>query len=191
MELMELAKKSRTYRRFYEDQKVDTSLLEGLIGLVRYCPSAGNNQPLKFILSCDPAKNGLIYPNLAWAAYLKDWDGPDAGERPTAYIVMLADTEISKSVVWDHGIVAQTLMLGAVEKGLGGCIIASVKKEGLRAALNIPERYEILMVLALGKPKEKVVVDDIGADGSVKYWRDADRTHHVPKRRVEDFILKL
>ena len=81
------------------------------------------------------------------------------------------------------------MLLGAVEKGLGGCIIASVKKESLRRALNIPERYDILLVLALGKPAERVVIEEVGADGDVKYWHASDGSHHVPKRRLADLVI--
>ena len=191
MEIKELILKSRSYRRFYEDHKVDINVLYDLIDLARFSPSAANMQPLKFILSCDKEKNNLIFPNVAWAGYLKDWAGPEEGERPSAYVIILGDNEISKNVIWDHGIVSQSMLLGAVEKGLGGCIIGSIKKDGLRESLKIPARYEILLVLALGKPKEVIKLDDIGDDGDIKYWRDDDNVHHVPKRLRKDLIIDL
>jgi nitroreductase len=126
---------------------------------------------------------------LAWARYLKDWSGPREGEKPAGYIVVLGDTEIAKSFGCDHGIAAQTILLGVVEKGLGGCMVASLDKDGLRQALKIPDRFEILLVLALGKPREKVVIETLKPDGDVKYWRDGDGVHHVPKRRLDDIIL--
>jgi nitroreductase len=103
---------------------------------------------------------------LTWARYLKDWSGPREGERPTGYIVVLGDTEITRSFGCDHGIAAQTMLLGAVERGLGGCMIASIDRDGLRQALKIPPRFEILLVLALGKPREEVVVETLKPDGS-------------------------
>ena len=129
--------------------------------------SAGNLQPLKYVFSCDPERNALIFPHLVWARYLKDWSGPSEGEKPTGYIVVLGDTEITRSFGCDHGIAAQTILLGAVEKGLGGCMIASIDRDGLRQALKIPARFEILLVLALGKPKEKVVIETLKPDGDV------------------------
>jgi len=147
-------------------------------------------QPLRYILSADPEMNALIFPHLAWAGYLKDWPGPEEGERPAAYIIVLSDTEISKSPHVDAGIVAQTMLLGAVEQGLNGCILVSVKREGLRKALQIPERYEILMVIALGKGKEEVVLEPIGPDGDIKYYRDSAGVHHVPKRSLEELIIE-
>ncbi len=191
MEFSELVLKSRTYRRFYNGHAIETGVLESLVALVRHCPSASNMQPLKFIVSNTPGKNSLIYPHLTWAAYLKDWDGPAAAERPAGYIIILGDSELSKNILWDHSIAAQTINLGANEKGLGCCIIATIKKDSLREALKIPERYEILLVIAMGKPKEQVVMDEKGKDGEIKYWRDRDGVHHVPKRPVEELILKI
>ena len=157
--------------------------------LARLSASAANRQPLKYILSCDPKRNVLIFPHLAWAGYLKDWGGPQEGERPSAYIIILGDKEISRSFGCDHGIAAQSILLGAVERGLGGCIIGSIRREKLRQALQIPDRYEILLVLALGKPKEKVVIETLGPDGDIRYWRDKEGVHHVPKRSLDEIII--
>ncbi len=188
--LKELVQKSRSVRRFYQDTPVDIQTLRELVDLARLSPSGSNLQSLKYILSNQPEKNALIFSRLAWAGYLRDWDGPEEGERPTAYIIILGDSTISKSFGCDHGIAAQTMMLGAVEKGLGGCIIGSVKRAELSADLNIPPQDEILLVLALGKAKEAVEVETIGPDGSVKYWRDEQGTHHVPKRPLKDIIIE-
>ncbi|MGD8500148.1 MAG: nitroreductase family protein, partial [Phycisphaerales bacterium] len=138
-----------------------------------------------------PQKNALIFPHLGWAGYLKDWPGPAEGERPSAYIIILGDTQISGSFDCDHGIAAQSILLGAAEKGLGGCMIGTVRRPQLCRALEIPSRYKILLVLALGKPKEMVVLDTIGPDGSIEYWRDSDGVHHVPKRRLDELILDI
>jgi len=121
---------------------------------------------------------------------LPDWKGPAQGERPAAYVVLLGDTELSNSFAVDEGIMAQSIMLGAVDAGFGGCMLGSVNRPKLRELLAIPERYEILLVLALGKPVETVVIDPVGEDGSIKYWRDEQQVHHVPKRSVDELILK-
>jgi len=191
MNINDLIKKNRSYRRFYEDEKVDTETLKDLVNLTRLSPSAANLQPLKFILSATPEKNARIFPNLAWAGYLKDWDRPEKGERPSAYIIILGDTEISENFHCDHGFAAQSILLGAVEKDLGGCIIGSVKRIDLRRELNIPLRYEILLIIALGKPREEVVLEDMAENGDIRYWRDKNQVHHVPKRPLEELILEL
>jgi nitroreductase len=185
-----LVRKTRSYRRFHQDMQVDIGTLGYLANLARLSASGANRQPLKYVLSCDPEMNARIFPYTRWAGYLKDWKGPEEGERPAAYIVILGDTEISKDSGCDHGIAAQSIMLGATEWGLGGCILGALDHDGLRQVLQISERYEILLVLALGKPKERVVIEDVGSDGDIKYWRDSEGVHHVPKRRFAEVVLQ-
>jgi nitroreductase len=187
----ELVLKNRSYRRFDEKYAVSMDTLKELVDLARLSGTGGNLQPLKFILSCDSQKNALIFQTLAWAGYLKEWKGPQEGERPSAYIVVLGDKDIKQNFGCDHGIAAQSILLGAVEKGLGGCMISSVRKDELSQAFSIAERYEILMVIALGKPVEVVRLEPMPADGSVKYWRDEQQVHHVPKRSLENIILDV
>ncbi len=189
MTIKELVYKNRSYRRFFQDTAVSLDTLKELVDLGRMSASAMNLQPLKYILSNDAAGNAAIFANIGWAAYLKDWGGPPEGEKPSAYIIMLGDTEISKNVVWDHGIAAQSILLGATERGLGGCMIATIRKADLAKALNISPRYEILLVIAIGKPKEQVVVDPLDQNGESKYWRDSQAVHHVPKRLLKDIII--
>ena len=187
--LKDLVFRNRSYRRFDETAAIRQETLKELVDLARLTASAANRQPLKYVLSWEPEKNGLIFPHLAWAAFLKDWAGPAAGERPTAYIVMLVDTEISPTAAYDLGIAGQTILLGATEKGLGGCMIASIKKEGLREGLGIIGQYDIPMVIALGKPVEKVVIEAVKHGEEVRYWRDPEGVHHVPKRSLEEIII--
>ena len=189
--LAELVKKSRSYRRFREEERVRPETLRELVELARLSPTGGNKQPLKFLLSWGPELNAKIFPCLAWAGYLKDWGGPKPGERPAAYIVILGDKEISTGFGVDHGIAAQSILLGAAEKGLGGCMIGAVQRDALRKALQLPDRYEILLVLALGTPAEKVLLEDVKPDGDIRYWRDAAGVHHVPKRSLEELIVNL
>jgi len=180
---------NRSCRRFHEDAAVERRTLEELVDLARLSASAGNLQPLKYVLSHEPQENARIFLHLAWAAYLKDWPGPSPGERPAAYIIILGDTQISKGFGCDHGIAAQSILLGAREKGLAGCMIGLIKREELREAMALPSRYEILLVIALGKPQEQVVIDEAGPHGDIKYWRDRDAVHHVPKRSLKEVII--
>jgi nitroreductase len=190
MNLKDLVAKTRTYRRFDESKRIDGMVLEQLVDLARLSPSGGNRQPLRFLIFNSPQDCEKIFPKLAWAAYLTDWAGPVKGERPTGYIIVLGDKSIADVFGVDHGIAAQSIMLGATEAGLGGCIIASLKREALAADLNIPDNYEILLVLALGTPVETVIIDEL-KDNNIKYWRDEDNNHHVPKRSLGDLIIKL
>ena len=186
---IELIKKNRSYRRFFQDEPVSTETLKELLECARLSPSGSNVQPLKYILSNTAEKNAVIFDHLAWAGYLTDWDGPEEGERPAGYIIILGDKEIRDSFGVDHGIAAQSILLGAVDKGLGGCIFGSIQRKKLREALNIPSRFDILLIIALGKPKETVVLEDAGENGDIKYYRDEKQVHHVPKRTLDELIF--
>lgn len=187
--LRDLVVQSRSCRRFDEGHVVERATLEGLVDLARLSPSAANLQPLKYTLSCDSETNARIFPHLAWAGYLKDWPGPAEGERPSAYIVVLGNTKITRNVGCDHGIAAQTILLGATERGLAGCMIGLIDRENLRTTLDIATQYDILLVIALGKRREQAVIEQIGDQGDIKYWRDDEGVHHVPKRSLEDLIV--
>ncbi len=187
--IRDLVISNRSCRRFEEGFTIARRTLEELVDLARLSASAANLQPLKYMLSCEPEKNARIFRHVAWAAYLKDWGGPAQGERPSAYIIVLGDTAISHNFGCDHGIAAQSILLGAREKGLAGCMIGLIQREELRRTLNIPAQYEILLVLALGKPREQAVIDEIGPNGDIKYWRDSAGVHHVPKRALKDLIV--
>lgn len=188
--LIDLLNKNRSYRRFDESYEIEYDVLKYLVELARLTPSSVNWQPLRFALVNDREKNALIFENLAWAGLLKEWKGPAEGERPSAYVVILTDTTVAKNMKTDVGIVAQTMMLGAAEKGLGGCMIGSVNRENVAQILGIDtERYAIDLVLALGKPAETVKIVDIPENGSTNYYRDDNGVHYVPKRSVEDFII--
>ena len=187
----ELVKENRSCRRFYEDHAVEPETLKEFVNLARMSASGANLQPLKYILSCDSQKNAEIFSCLAWAGYLKDWPGPEEGERPAAYIVILGDTSISESAGCDHGIAAQTILLGAREKRLAGCMLGSIDRNALRDSLNIPSQFKVLLVLAIGKPREQVILVNVGSDNSIRYWRDSEGIHHVPKRTLEDIIVKI
>ncbi|KPK39513.1 MAG: nitroreductase [Phycisphaerae bacterium SG8_4] len=189
--IRDLIIKNRTYRRFHQDVTIERETLCELVDLARLSASAANTQPLKYVLSCDAEKNATIFQHLGWAGYLHDWPGPPEGERPSAYIIILGDTQISEFTDCDHGIAAQSILLGSAEKGLGGCMIGTVRRRQLSEALDIPPRYKILLVLALGKPAERVTLETVGSGGSIEYWRDADGVHHVPKRPLDELILDI
>jgi len=188
--IADLIKKNRSYRRFYQNRALDIETLINLVDLARLSASAANLQPLRYILSVDPQKNQDIFPCLAWAAYLKDWNGPMEGERPSGYIIILIDSENANDYVgYDCGIASQSILLGAIEKGLAGCMIASIKRQQLRSLLNIGDRFKILLVIAIGEPKEEVVIETVGSDNSIRYWRDSADVHHVPKRNLKDIVI--
>ena len=188
--LKDLILKNRSYRRFYQSEKISQNQLREWIDLARNSASARNAQSMKYILSTDEQLNAKIFEQLAWAGYLTTWKGPEEGERPSAYIVLLHDTLLSGNYLCDDGIAIQSILLGATEAGFGGCIIHSVNRNKLRELLNRSEQFEILYVLALGKPKETVVLEELKGD-DIKYWRDENQIHHVPKRALDEIILEV
>lgn len=190
MDVKELVTKNRSYRRFQENDPLTPEQLKNLVELARLSPSAGNLQPLKFMLSHDPVRNGAIFSCLRWESFIKNFPAPGPGRRPAAYIVVLGDTSITQKFWCNHGIAAQSILLGAVEMGFGGYVLTDIDRQALSGFLRISEHLEILLVIALGLPRERVVITD-AVDGKVTYWRDINKVHHVPKRSLNDIILDL
>jgi len=183
----DLVMKTRSYRRFKQNEKIRPATLEYLIDLARNTPSARNAQPLKYVYSCNPQKNNEIFSCLKWAGALPDWDGPAEGEKPGGYIIMLLDAEISANPYWDPGIALQTIMLGVAELGLAGCPIANIESGRLSKILGLPEYLDICLVLAIGAPGEQVTLETLSGE-NVDYWRDKEGDHHVPKRKLNEII---
>lgn len=189
MQMSELVRAARSYRRF-EQTPISRELLCELVDLARVSASGANMQPLKYALSYKPETNAKVFPCTAWAGYLKDWPGPEKGERPTAYIIILSDPEIVKHAGYDPGIAAQTIVLAAAERGLGACMIGSVKRRKLIKDLKISSTYKVALVVALGVPGEDVVLDeDISNLTDIEYYRDENDVHHVPKRTLQEVIV--
>jgi nitroreductase len=164
-------------------------MLEGFVDLARLSASVQNLQPLKYFLSCEERTNEKIFSSLSWAGYLYDWEGPEEDERPDAYIVVLGDKSISENFSVDAGIAAQSIRLGAMEKGLGSCIIASCKKDILSSVLNIADHLEIIFVISLGIPGEEILFERVTDNADMRYWRDEAGVHHLPKRDLDEIII--
>jgi nitroreductase len=189
MSLLDLITTTRSYRRFDANTEVSEQTLRELVNLGRLASSARNLQPLKYMLVNKQEERDLVFPLLAWAGALKDWDGPAEHEQPMAYIILLKDTEISNKIWCDDGLSMQNILLGATEKGLGGCILGAVNRDKLRTVFAIDPRFEILYVIALGKPAETVVLEEV-KNNETTYWRDTNSVHHVPKRGLDEVIVK-
>ncbi len=190
--LIDLLKKNRSYRGYDGSFRIDRSVLEELIDCTRYTASSVNIQPLKYFAASEPETVALIQPLTHWAGKLKELHLPREGHRPTAFIVICQDISVSDSPTMfqrDIGIAAQTILLAATEKGLGGCMIGSFEKNALKKALSLPEQIEPMMVLAIGKPDETVLLTEVGPGGSTDYYRDENDVHFVPKRALKDILL--
>ena len=187
--LKDIVKKNRSYRRFYQDERLSPETLRELISLARITPSTGNTQSLRFRPVCAPEACAEVFSTLGWAGLLPDWPGPEEGERPAAYILVLTDKSLDGKRGTDVGIAAQTILLGATELGYGGCMLGNVKRERLLALQGLdPERYALPLVIALGKPKEDVRLVD-AENGNTRYYRDAEGVHYVPKLPLDALII--
>ena len=190
MEFEEIVRNNRSYRRFDQNRELKNNTLLELVDLARKVPSAGNRQLLRYVIACSPETNRRIFETLGWAASFPDWPGPEQGERPTGYIVIVTEKEAWDWARVDLGIAAQTILLGAAARGLGGCMIGNVRKERLKEILRLEAGVEIQLVIALGRPVERVVLEEAGRGDSLTYYRTEDRVHHVPKLKLEDLVLK-
>lgn len=187
MNLRQLLIANRSYRRFQQNYQIEKDDLIQLIENTRFCASAANLQPLRYWISCDAENNRKIFPLLKWAGYLADWNGPIEGEKPSAYIVCQQKRAMNWSKT-DLGIATQSILLSAVEKGLGGCMFAAFDKEGMSKIVQEDEEFENILVIALGKPIEKCVIEE-AKEGNIKYYRDEQQVHHIPKRTLSELII--
>jgi len=181
--LKDIVKKARTYRRFKQD-KISMEQLEELVGLARFAPSGANSQPIRYILINEQKMCDKIFPLISWAGALRDWNGPVEGEKPVAYIMLVSE----KPATINTGIAAQTIVLGAMEQGIGACMIGALKREQAAEAVNLAN-YKIELLIALGYPGETVVVDDVKQGSKLAYYRDNEDIHHVPKIILDDMII--
>jgi len=189
----DLVMKNRSYRGYDRSRKVTEEELKALVDLSRYTPSTVNRQPAKYYITCDEKEVADIQAMTKWGGALPELHLPYPGTEPVAFIVVCMDKVLSENApmyLRDIGIVSQTILLGAVEMGLGGCMIGSFNKQKLNEYLELPRNVEANLVIALGKPAEDIVITE-AVKGKTTYYRDEDgKTHYVPKRPLDEIILK-
>ena len=192
MDILGLVKKNRSYRKYKESEPVSKEQLKGFVNAARFTASSVNLQPLRYLLSNEQKTNQKIFAHTKWARLLKNYDGPEIGERPSAYVVVVQDKKVAENTqrfLVDVGIVSQTILLAAVEAGLGGIMICNFVAEDLARDLELEERYVPMMILAIGVPDEEIILEEIEEGCSTAYYRDEKNIHHVPKRRLDDILL--
>ncbi len=187
--LKNLVLKNRSYRKYFFDKKVSVDQLKQLVDLARLTPSSKNRQPLKYILVTEEEDCREVFKHLRWAWFLKDWNGPTEEEQPSAYIIVLVDKELNEHADIDVGIVSQTLLLGAAEMGLGGCMIHTVNRYEVQKLFHLSESFEISLVIAIGYPNQSVILGEVGEDDNTVYFENEHGDHVVPKRSLEDVII--
>ena len=189
---LDLVKQARSHRGFRQDRKVTRQELEHLVECARFTPAARNDQVLKYYLAEKPETVAAIQPLTKWAGALAELHLPRKGAEPVAYVVICLDGSLAENPApyqRDVGIVAQTMLLAAAEMGLNGCMIGSFAAGELREKLGLPEAIKPQLLLALGEGTDRIVMTNVGEDGSTTYYRDAEDTHYVPKRTLEQLIL--
>lgn len=191
--LKSLLIRDRSIRRFDNAKRINEETLTELVSLTHYCASGRNLQPLKYRIVYTGEECEKVYPYLKWAGYLPDWDGPDPGERPVAYLIQCLDTRLTTSLLCDDGLQLQAITLGATAKGLGCCIIKSFNVEAISKGLSLPQYCKPLYILALGFPVEQVEIEitkETPGESDIRYYRTSDGVHHVPKRPLQELIIK-
>ena len=188
--LIDLIKKNRSYRGYDHSRKISREELLKMVEAARLCPSSVNRQPLKFHLVYEEDKVAAIQAETGWARGLPEMTLPHPGKEPTAFIIICQDTDIDPNLSRYHrdvGIVAQTMLLQAAEMDLGGCMIGSFRADSAQAAAGLPENIRPMLIVAIGKSDEEIILTDV-VDGNTAYYRDEDDRHYVPKRALEDII---
>ena len=189
---IDLVKKSRSYRGYDETRRITREELTDFVDCARFAPSSVNRQPFRYYLAYEREQLDKIQPLTGWARALPEKKLPYPGKRPTAFVVICQDTALDADLnryQRDVGIVAQTMLLAAAERELGGVMIGNFSPEKLSEALELPENIVPMLIVAFGRPDEEIVLTEIAEGESVKYYRDENDVHYVPKRRLEDVIF--
>lgn len=179
-----LLKRNRSYRGYDLSRVVTEEELLKLLEVVPWVGSGMNAQPLRFRMVCG-SQAAAVHPLVKLGAALPQEHLPHSGEEPSAYIVVCSASS-GRVVDIDLGIAAQSILLRAVEMGLGGIFILNFRADELRAALDLP--LEPIAVLGIGKPLERIFLVDAKPGDSLDYYRK-DGVHFVPKLGVADLII--
>jgi len=179
---------SRRSIRKFDQKKIDPEILKKIVNAGRLAPSAANLQPLEYLIIDDEDLKRKVFPNLAWAGYIKPEGDPGEDERPAAYIIILADKKINPAPERDIGASVENMNLVAEEEGMGCCWIGAFKKKKINEIIRVPENLSAELILVMGYPVEKPVPEDIEKGSSIKYYKDDSGTLHVPKRKLEDIL---
>lgn len=187
--LKDLILQNRSYRRFNAKRKIEKHEVIELIDLARVTASSKNRQPLKYKIITESDELDFVFEQLNWAWYLRDWKGPTKDERPTAYVIVFLDKTLNDNAFIDVGIASQTILLGAVEKGLGGCIVRTVNRFKINNHFNFPENLDLIQIIALGEPAQKVEIVDVKDSGNIEYFENEEKHHFVPKRSLKEIVI--
>lgn len=174
MTISEIIQRRRSIRKFL-DRPVEREKVEACVEASRLAPSADNVQPWRFLVVDDPELRG----RLGEAAFSGIYRICRFVAKAPVVIVILAHPDVvanklGKAVqgtqyyLLDIGIAGEHLVLAATEMGLGTCWIGWFSKRGVRKLLDIPRKYDVVAMIALGysdpkhlRPKKTKLLRDI------------------------------
>ena len=186
MDVYEAITTRRTIRRFKQDP-IDAAVLEKIVNAARLAPSGSNSQPLEFVLVTDPGVRKAVFDQTAWGGRVRPRRNPQPGQEPTAWVVVLVNSQRGPDTApHDAAAAIENMLLTATAEGIGTCWIASVQKDDLAKALNIPDHCRIDSVVAFGYPDESPVLEE--TDEDIAYYLDDNDVLHVPKRKLKDVL---
>ena len=188
--IKDLVYANRSCRRFREDRRLGRSDLLALIDLARLSASHRNAQELRFCPVWEEAQSEEVFRHVGFGAALGKEGQPREGQRPPAYIFIIGESAEQNYLWVDVGVACQSILLGAAEQGMLGCMLGNIQREKLRPILGLRDSDPpILLGLALGYPDEEFVIEKGTPEGSRKYWREG-RENHVPKLALADIVLE-
>jgi nitroreductase len=192
MDVYEAATRRRSIRR-YKEKAVPYDILEKCVNAARLAPCGRNHQVCEYIVINDAEVLPGIFENIGGSMKLPPEKGGARPENaPRAYIIVLinktweGDANRRRISLYDVGLAAENIILVALEQGLGTCPILMFNESNIKPILNIPDEYDMALVIAMGYPDEKSVAEV--ATDSITGWVDDKLVRHVPKRRLEDII---
>ena len=182
-----LLRKNRSHRAFDSSYTVAKRQLEAIVSVNDKLPSGRNAQTLRFRLLDAPGGGEDFCRFLHLGGYLPELHLPVPGIEPKAFIIVCSTEAESPIVNIDLGISLQSMALKAVEIGLNALIVKAFNRQEIKEALGLP--LDPLAVLAIGKGTERIVLDEVHTGSDLRYYRDADGTHHVPKIAVSELLI--
>lgn len=180
--------KNRSCRGYDHSVRVGEDVLRKIVAVNTKIPSARNQQALRFRLVAAEDEVSVVNQNIKLGGALPELHLPFPGTEPLSFIIVCSAIEPERYVYVDLGISLQSMLLKAVEIGLNGLIVCAFNAKEIAEALHL--EMPPLAVLAIGKSAERFKLVDMPSDGSVKYYRDADGVHCVPKRGVEEILIR-
>jgi nitroreductase len=148
MDVFEAVQQRKSVRA-YTDEPVSKEKLEKILEAGRLAPSARNTEPWHFVVVTDKEKRKILSKG-TYAKFLT---------QSPVVIVALGDKEASAD--WyavDVSLAVENMVLTAQAEGLGTCCVGSFDEPEVHQLVKAPSNFEVLLLLAVGYPKEKLDV---------------------------------